>query len=567
MHPKSPESKEQAESPLLFFDAHTSIGPRERHHPAQPWSLEQLVAEMDHCSISGALVADTTTVSYDPMFANLRLSSKLKDHPRLIPIWNVMPGDTGEFPGAKELPQKMREHNVRAVAVHPRTNAWDWRADFHKPLFRELESYGALVFIARAEVADYRELADFLQGHPALSVVLTGAGWTEQRFVLPLLRAHANLHLTFDKFQINHGLEDLVEEGLEDKLLFGSNAPSMSAGAHRAYVDLAEIPLSAKRKIAGGNLLRLLDIPPPPANENRAEDALMSAIRAGQPAPVPFLDMHMHILDEGLNGAGGAYRMSRGGPSGVFHLLRRMGCGGGGFMSWNGTVGCDTVAGNECVKAALDAAPQGYWGLASLDPTHYPPSELEEQMRAVYADPRFIGMKPYTRYGVEYHHPSYAFWWEYGNEHGFYAGLHRVRPDFKEVETLAAKYPNVRWVVYHCGASYKVADQAIECMRRHPNVFAEITLTPVPCGIIDYLVEHGGADRVLYGSDLPMRDPRQHLGWVVFSRLSVADKTKVLRDNALKVIAPCMDRLPAHCRPQPWKDADESASPATPANP
>ena len=48
------------------------------------------------------------------------------------------------------------------------------------------------------------------------------------------------------------------------------------------------------------------------------------------------------------------------------------------------------------------------------------------------------------------------------------------------------------------------ADHAIAKAKKHPNFIAEITLTSVPCGVIDYLVEGCGADRVVYGSDQPM---------------------------------------------------------------
>jgi predicted TIM-barrel fold metal-dependent hydrolase len=150
---------------------------------------------------------------------------------------------------------------------------------------------------------------------------------------------------------------------------------------------------------------------------------------------------------------------------------------------------------------------------------------------------------------VPYDHPSYDLWWRYGEEHQLYAGLHRTRDDFSEVANLAAKYPRVRWVVYHCGSDFRTADMAIETMLQFPNVYAEITLTPVPLGIIDYLAAGAGAERILYGSDLPMRDPRQQMGWVVFSRLSQNDKERLLWRNALQVIAPCLPRLPVHCRP------------------
>ncbi len=537
----------QSHDPVLYFDALTRVGPRANKHAAHPWRLEELERELAHCSISGALVLSTMCVNYDAMHENLRLVRSLESTPQFAPAWNVMPeGD--EFPDVGTLLSKMRESGVSAVHVHPLTNGWELYSRESHRLFNGLAGAAVPTFFSRSEFATYRDLEEILDNFPTLPVVLTGAHWEEQRKVLPLVRAHRNLHLTFDLFQIHYGLEELVGEGLENQLIFGSNAPQMSAGAHRAFVDLATVPTQAKQKIAGGNILRLLRREAPPAADNHNEDVFMKAVREGLPLPIPFLDMHMHILDEGLHGAGGSFRMHRGGPLGVHAMLQRIGCSGGGFMSWNGTVGCDILEGNRCTRAALDASPPGFWGLASFSPTHFSESEMETQIRSVYSDSRFIGMKPYVRFGVEYSDPCYAPWWAYGNEQGFYAGIHRVRSDFKEIDFLAEKYPNVRWVVYHCGESYAVADMAIDSIMKHANVYAEITLTPVPCGIIDYLVTHLGADRVTYGSDLPMRDPRQQLGWVVFSRLTEEEKRKVLRETALKIIAPSFDKLPKATR-------------------
>ncbi|MBI4026504.1 MAG: amidohydrolase family protein [Verrucomicrobia bacterium] len=535
---------------LLFFDAFTRIGPRPKKHPSHPWKLSDVLAEMDHCSISGALAASTLSVQYEMMHSNLELSAWIAPHKHLFTIWNVMPHQTGEFPEPQQLESLMRRHDVRAVTIYPKANAWDWEADHSQVVLRWLEKRRILTILNRQEFGQYSELDRFLSRHRQLPLLLTAAGWSEQRFVLPLLRKHPNLHISFDHFQIHRGVEHLCKEGLENQLVFASNAPLMSMGAHRCYVDYAEVPAGVRQKIASGNLIRLLrGQGPPRLRTNKDEDVLMTAARHGQPLPVPVIDMHMHILHEGMDGAGGAYRMQRGGPPGVFHLLKRIGCTGGGFMSWNGTVSADARGGNECVAQALDAAPKGFWGLASFDPTHYTQEELGRMIPEVYRDQRFIGMKPYVQYGVEYHHRSYDIWWRYGNRRGFYAAIHRNRGDFLEVNTLAKKYPRVRWVVYHCGSDYATADQAIESMRRHPNVHAEITLTPVTFGIIDYLVKHAGEDRILYGSDLPMRDPRQQLGWVVFSRLSLVQKKKALGANALRVIQPCLRQLPARHRP------------------
>ena len=64
-------------SDILYFDAFTCIGPRIDKHPAEAWKLEDLLAEMNHCSISGALVNSTQSVHYDATYGNLPLSEAI----------------------------------------------------------------------------------------------------------------------------------------------------------------------------------------------------------------------------------------------------------------------------------------------------------------------------------------------------------------------------------------------------------------------------------------------------------------------------------------------------------
>ena len=58
--------------------------------------------------------------------------------------------------------------------------------------------------------------------------------------------------------------------------------------------------------------------------------------------------------------------------------------------------------------------------------------------------------------------------------------------------------------------------------------------------MIEFLVEQVGADRVLYGSDLPMRDPTPQLAWVCYAKISVDDKKKILAENFKKILDRCI---------------------------
>lgn len=536
-----------------YFDAFTLIGPRRYKHLAERWQLSELLEEMDHCTISGAMVASTLSVYYDPMMGNLELSAQLKAYNNLFAVWNVMPHQTGEFPAPPELGMLMKEHNVRAISIYPLANGWNWKAGSSRLLLNWIGEHKVLTIVTAPELGGWRQVDEFLTRYPEIPVLLTDASWIEQRYLLPLLGTHKNLHISFDHFQINQGIEFLCKSGYEDQLLFATNAPSMSIGAHRTYIDYAEISPSAKKKIREGNLIRLLQGLQPPIKSrfNPVEDELMTAVKEGRPIPASIIDMHMHVLDEGLNGAGGAgYRMDHGGPNGIFSSVKRLGYNGGSLMSVNALLSNDAVGGNICLTNALKVAPSGFWGAATLNTTHFSQSQFEQMVKDVYRDNRLIGMKPYHFYGVEYSHPSYNAWWEYGNERNFYALIHSERPDLAEIDTLAERYPNVRWMSAHACRSWKMADMVIAVMKKRSNVFAEITFTLVPSGIIEYIVSAVGDDRVVYGSDIPTRDPRQQLGWVVFSRLPLVSKKKILAANALSVIGPCIDRLPDYNRPK-----------------
>jgi len=276
-----------------------TIGPFLEKHPAQPWKLSDLLAEMKHCSISGALVSHRLAVRYDPMYGNRLLCGELENHGNLHPIWNVIPHHSGQFPDPEELFGQMTRFRVRAVTAYPKTCAWDLLAQGSAVLFAGLEKRRLLTILRSDELEGFRDLEALLSRYPELPVLLSHAKWSEQRYVMPLMVSHPNLYLTFNHYQIMNGLEWLVHQGLEDRLLYSSNFSEMCMGAHRSYVAYARISDAQKAKIAGGNLRRLLQCPQPlEPRANPDEDELMRAARLGEPLPVPVVDSHMHVLHD-----------------------------------------------------------------------------------------------------------------------------------------------------------------------------------------------------------------------------------------------------------------------------
>ena len=88
----------------------------------------------------------------------------------------------------------------------------------------------------------------------------------------------------------------------------------------------------------------------------------------------------------------------------------------------------------------------------------------------------------------------------------------------------------------HSGASYRLADVSIELAQQFDNVLLEINYTSVPFGMISYLVDKAGQEKILFGTDIPMRDPAPILGWVVYDHLSDETRQKVLGGNLHSLI-------------------------------
>jgi predicted TIM-barrel fold metal-dependent hydrolase len=95
----------------------------------------------------------------------------------------------------------------------------------------------------------------------------------------------------------------------------------------------------------------------------------------------------------------------------------------------------------------------------------------------------------------------------------------------------------MNYLLAHSGWTWEVATERAAFARSRPNVYLDLTFTSVLHGVVEYFVEEGLPDRVLYCTDAPMRDPIPQFGWVVYSRIDEADKEKILGGYMLRVLA------------------------------
>ena len=527
---------------MLYFDAHACIGQRPQKHKRTRWSTEHLLEDMQLAELSGALVSHALAHSFDPIYGNDRLIQEIGKAPdRLFPVWCILPlGSVDFYSREREMLGAMEEADVRAVRL-VRGN-YSLHEAVMGDTFAALEEAQILTLLSMGWAGEdpFAFFHELLDRHPRLPVLLTDHVWSQQRHVHRLMQLHENLHIEFSAYQINRGIESYAAEFGDERLVFGTGGTEKSPGAARTYIDYAQLSAESKERIAGGNLRRLLRGQGPliEASEGGAEDRCIAEARRGIPQSTFVFDAHAHVLPEGKQGAGPNYIMLGGDAAGMVEVNHWCGIDRIAMMSWHGPVCTDAEDGNEVVWRAMQRYGDEIVGVAVMDPTHMNDSDIRAEIDLRYREQGFVGLKPYVHMNLSYEDVGFMPWWAFGDAHRLYALMH-VAPHtggVAGVGRLAERFPNMSWIIAHAGGSYAFAEEVASCIVEHPNVYAELTLTPVTNRVVEFLVEATDDEHVLFGTDAPMRDPRQQLGWVLWADLPMASKEKVLGLNFKRIV-------------------------------
>lgn len=524
-----------------YFDCFAAVGKRAGKDPLGPWKTEDLLAEMQRCQISGALVYAHAAAETHPDVGNPLVDRICRDNPRLIPCWVGLPHHTGEFPEPSRLIGQMEAAGVRALKLYPRVFQFPVDDLSLGELLGTLQEAGILLIFDRGQDGmpgveiSWPELRWVAETYPRLNILLHGVRWEATRELTPLARHCSNIHFEFSNYQGNRMLEYWCRKIGHERLLFGTEAQSKSIGAARAYIDYSELTDEQREAIAGGNLARLLGLDPPPEwPAPRNDDAIVSRALQGLPIDdMEVIDAHAHFTTRGSQGATRVF-MNDADIDAVVERNRRLGVDITAASPWTG-IWTDYELGNEDSVEALKAQPQAFVAYAVFDPNYI--EDWDAALRYCYEENRMMGMKPYhPRQRIPYNHEWYRPWWEYGNAHHLFAKMHPSDNFVEEMHDLARRYPNVNFLLAHSGWSWKHCREHVELSRTYPNCFCEITFTSVTSGTIEWMVQQVGSEKVVYGSDTPMRDPFPQFGWVAYADISEEDKRNILGRNMRRII-------------------------------
>jgi predicted TIM-barrel fold metal-dependent hydrolase len=189
-------------------------------------------------------------------------------------------------------------------------------------------------------------------------------------------------------------------------------------------------------------------------------------------------------------------------------------------------VSADYRYGNDLVAEAVARFPTRFIGYTTLN-ANYPEDLIPEMERCTARGLR--GVKLITAYqGHPEETPRFIPVYEWCQERRKIILSHQWgAPTF--LGETARRYPDICFVIGHLNLAYA------EVVRGQDNVYTTTTFVPWP-GAIAQAVEVFGAEKILFGSDVPDLDPSLNLGPLLTARIDDEDRRAILGRNMARIL-------------------------------
>jgi uncharacterized protein len=243
-------------------------------------------------------------------------------------------------------------------------------------------------------------------------------------------------------------------------------------------------------------------------------------------SPVPIVDCHGHI---GVHPDFPAYKAS------VEEMLQVMDLLDIERLAITSTLACynDCPRGNAEVGRVLERYPDRFLGYVTVNPNPIGQALEQLEKHSHFHQPPLIKMHPFSHH-YPVNGPNYTPAWD------AIVLVHTWDSDSQcgplLLGPIAQKFPHARILLGHAGVTWRGYEQSLAVAARYPNVFLDIAGSQSHRTIIEHCVARIGAERVLFGSDLPFLEAAISLGRVLTARISHLEKESILRSNFDRLI-------------------------------
>jgi uncharacterized protein len=215
--------------------------------------------------------------------------------------------------------------------------------------------------------------------------------------------------------------------------------------------------------------------------------------------------------------------------------------------------------GNALIQEVIDLYPEQFLGYCIINP-NFP--DISRRSIMNFENLRgFIGFKLWPDYHLHsVDSKGYEEALEYANLKKLTVLVHTWGgSEFDSPSQLckvAQKYPGITFLMGHSG--FGEWENSVRIVRENKNIYLELTAVyashdfslqpygsgapkgllsdPFINGVIEYMVENAGSDKIVFGTDMPWYSPLYGAGAILFSHISDEDRHNILHRNAEKIL-------------------------------
>ena len=497
---------------MIWIDANTVFGAYALR--SVDLSVGRLLALMRKHGFAQAVTCSTTGIFYDAASGNEETLRVCAEHPELIPAATINPSkyyEDGEV-------ARLAGRGFRLLRLFNAVQGWPVRG--YTPfevVCVEADQAGLPIMLDANSLGDISAVGEVAR-RMKVPVIVAGCNYAHQAEAIAVARRTPNLYVELHRLTSPDGIELLSREIGADRLVYGSQAPLNYMGHTRIILEEAVVDEADRAAIAGGNLARILDLPPAPevAPETGAEAFPPPSLRMKK------IDIHGHL--------GHWYSPEKDHLAALVAALRKWNIERS-ILSSTRSLLVDMETGNREVESAVEAHEE-LLGYVYVDPTR--PEAATAEIERYANHPGFVGIKSRPDYhGVRVESPAFREILAAAAEYRLPALIHYwgVAPPTAHI-AMAEEF-DLPIILAHAGGD--LWKQCIDAVRECSNIYLDFCSSIADAGKIEYGIATVGAERVLYGTDVMLIHPAWTMGMYLDAEISEEARRLIFRENALRL--------------------------------
>ncbi len=195
----------------------------------------------------------------------------------------------------------------------------------------------------------------------------------------------------------------------------------------------------------------------------------------------------------------------------------------------------DMHEGNRLLYTEMQRFPDRILGYASLHSTRFGVEAIDEIKRCRH-DYKMHGLKIYSTPEMSIAEPAVIPILETCAELKMPILAHTTPA---ECEYIMERVPEANFIMAHAGGQpYAHGDwnRAIMVARKYPNLYLDTACSTVDSSFVEACVEALGADRIIFGTDIPLLDPWPQLAKVGETNFSAGQRALIMGGNILRLM-------------------------------